>query len=122
MYDASSDARNANTAAISSDSAARFIGICDSTLARALGSSVHADHAVEVGAGKFMAGRRLLDSGIVDQDVDPAKGCKRLGEHALHIFVRCDIRLNYQLASGGAFACSLRHGARLFRLVGAAVV
>src|SRR5205085_6486206 len=42
MYAASSEQRNAVTAAISSDVPARRIGMCDSTILRLTGSSIHA--------------------------------------------------------------------------------
>ncbi len=54
---------------------------------------VHVQHPIEVLELNFVAGRRLLDSGVIDKNVDhPVK-------HLLHLVLFGDIRLNHKILS-----------------------
>ncbi len=81
---------------------------------------VDPEDAVEIGGLDFVAGRRLLDSGVVHQDIQRAERLERPGKHGLHLVFLGNIRLNGQMFPSGVGLLRLR--ARLLGLFGAAAI
>ena len=79
---------------------------------------VHAEHAVELLRIELVARELCLDAGIVDEDVEPAKGLEDRLEHRLvgiHIrYVRADDQM-LSLSMPGRLASRPRRAQRFLR-------